>query len=173
MASPKITVGNAEIISLTDVEMQFPWATFFPNVPMHEMEKYRELYQESWGDIGFKTDAGCYAMRSEGKTILIDTGLGPGPHEFLRGATGNLIDDMKSKGVAPVDVDVVLHTHLHPDRPEWSPAFDLDGALASATRKKMMDGLVEEGHIAAFCHFPGEGFGRIVESNGKRVFQAL
>ena len=274
MAGPKITVGNAEITSLTDVEMQFPWATFFPNVPMHEMEKYRELYPESWGDIGFKTDAGCYAVRSEGKTILVDTGLGPGPHEFLRGATGNLIDDMKSKGVAPDDVDVVLHTHLHPDhvgwnmsgdaptfpnaryyapqadwdffnsalaanpqmeqvvplnemgrlelydgeititsevttlatpghtpghcsvlvnsggekaliagdlthhpaqvdRPEWSPAFDLDAVLASATRKKMMDGLVEEGHIAAFCHFPGEGFGRIVESNGKRVFQAL
>ena len=77
-------------------------------------------------------------MRSEGKTILVDTGLGPGQHEFLRGATG-----------------------------------DLNGALASATRKNMMDGLVEEGHIAAFCHFPGEGFGRIVESNGKRVFQAL
>ena len=78
MAGPKITVGNAEITSLTDVEMQFPWATFFPNVPMHEMEKYRELYPESWGDIGFKTDAGCYAVRSEGKTILCRYGPGAG-----------------------------------------------------------------------------------------------
>ena len=37
----------------------------------------------------------------------------------------------------------------------------------------MLDQLVEEGHAAAFCHFPGDGFGRVVEANGKRVFQAL
>lgn len=274
MAGPKITAGNTEIISITDLEMQFPWQVFFPGVPLGELEKYHDLYPESWGDFGFKTDAGCYAIRSQGKTVLVDTGLGPGPHEFLRGATGNLLDDMKSKGVAPDDVDVVLHTHLHADhvgwnmsgdaptfpnaryyapqadwdffnsalaanpqmqlviplndmgrlelydgeititpevttlatpghtpghcsvlvnsggekvliagdlahhpaqvdRPEWSSGFDMDGTLASATRKKMLDRLVEEGHVAAFCHFPGDGFGHITGSNGKRVFQAL
>ena len=274
MAGPRITAGNTEIISLTDLEMQFPWPAFFPNVPMDEPEKYRELYPESWGEFGFKTDAGCYAIRSEGETIVVDTGLGPGPHEFLRGATGDLLNDMKSKGVPPDDVDIVVHTHLHQDhvgwnmsgdaptfpnaryyapqadwdffnaalaanpqmeqviplndmgrlelydgeititsevttmatpghtpghcsvlvnsdgvkvliagdlahhpaqadRPEWSASFDMDGAEASATRKTMLDRLLEEGNVAAFCHFPGDGFGRIVESNGKRVFRAL
>ena len=274
MAGPKITAGNTEIISITDVVMEFPWPAFFPNVPMNELEKYRDLYPDSWGDFGFKTDAGCYAVRSEGKTILVDTGLGPGPHQFLRGATGDLLNDMKSKGVEPDDVDVVLHTHLHPDhvgwnmsgdaptfpnaryyapqadwdffsatlaanpqmeqviplndmgrlelydgeititsevttlptpghtpghcsvlvnsggekvliagdlahhpaqvdRPEWSVAADMDPDRASATRKKMLDGLVKEGHVGAFCHFPGDGFGHIVESGDKRVFQAL
>ena len=49
MTGPKISVGNTEIISLTDVEMQFPWAAFFPSIPMNEMEKYHELYPGSWG----------------------------------------------------------------------------------------------------------------------------
>ena len=47
MAGPKITAGNTEIISLTDLEMEFPWPVFFPNVPMNELEKYRDLYPES------------------------------------------------------------------------------------------------------------------------------
>ena len=70
MASTRITAGNTEIISLTDLEMQFPWPAFFPSVPMNELEKYHDLYPESWGDFGFKTDAGCYAIRSEGETIV-------------------------------------------------------------------------------------------------------
>ena len=65
------------------------------------------------------------------------------------------------------------HHPAQADRPEWSPAFDVDGAVAAATRKKMIGRLVEEGQVAAFCHFPGDGFGRITESSGKRVFQAL
>ncbi|HEY5625239.1 MAG TPA: MBL fold metallo-hydrolase, partial [Dehalococcoidia bacterium] len=67
----------------------------------------------------------------------------------------------------------VAHHPAQADRPEWSSGFDLDGSLAATTRKKMMDRLVEEGLLAAFCHFPGDGFGRISESAGKRVFQAL
>ena len=67
----------------------------------------------------------------------------------------------------------LAHHPAQVDRPEWSAAADMDPNGASATRKKILDQLVEEGHVAAFCHFPGEGFGRIVESNGKRVFQAL
>ena len=67
----------------------------------------------------------------------------------------------------------VAHHPAQADRPEWSPAFDMDGAMSAATRKKIIDQLVEEGHVAAFCHFPGDGFGHIIEANGKRVFQAL
>ena len=67
----------------------------------------------------------------------------------------------------------LAHHPAQVDRPEWPSAADMDPSGASATRKKMMDQLLKEGHAAAFCHFPGDGFGRIVESGGKRVFQAL
>jgi glyoxylase-like metal-dependent hydrolase (beta-lactamase superfamily II) len=270
----KISVGNAEILSFTDLKMEFPWQVFFPNIASAELEPYRELYPECWGELGFCTDAGCYAVRSGGKTVLVDTGLGPGPHAWLRGAKGNLVEDMRAKGLAPEDVGIVVHTHLHTDHvgwnltggaptfpnaryyapkadwdyfstmlaanpqmaeqviplkelgrleiyegevtlapevttlptpghtpghssvlvssngaralitgdlahhpaqvdhTEWSPAFDVDPAQSAATRKAMVEKLAAEGMIAAFCHFPGEGFGRIAESGGKRIFQA-
>lgn len=275
MSAYKMRAGNAEILAFTDINMEFPWNVFFPSIPSAELEQYREMYPDCWGQIGFMTDAGCYAVRSSGKTIVIDTGLGPGPHPWLRNAKGNLINDMKEKDLDPADVDVVLHTHLHTDhvgwnmtdgnptfpnatyygpqkdwdyfsqmlaanpqiaaqiaplkdlgklelydgefavtpevttvptpghtpghcsvlvnsggdkifivgdvahhpaqvdRTDWSPAFDVDAATSSQTRKKVVDQLVAERTIAAFCHFPGEGFGRIHEANGKRIFQGL
>lgn len=120
MPGYKITVGDAEIISITDCSMQFPWSIFFPNVPLAEIEAYSDLYPQCYGDKMFKTDAGAYAVRSGGKTLLVDTGLGPGPIQMLGGIEGHLVGDMKSKGIAPEDVDIVVHTHLHLDHVGWN-----------------------------------------------------
>ncbi len=274
MAGPKITIGNCEVVSLTDAKMQFPWGMFFPSIPLPEIEAYKDLYPESFGASAFATDAGAYAIRSGGKTVLVDTGIGPGPVAMLGGLEGRLVDDMKDKGISPESVDIVVHTHLHVDhvgwnvtgggptfpnaryyapkadydffsanlqsnpqmqqviplleqgrletyagelaltadlttmptpghtpghhsvllkssgesllitgdvahhpaqvdRTDWSPAFDTDPVESAATRKTVMERLEAEGHPAAFCHFPGEGFGRIVRQGNRRIFQAL
>ncbi len=67
----------------------------------------------------------------------------------------------------------VAHHPMQMDRTEWSPSFDVDGVKSAETRAKITDRLESENIIAAFCHFPGEGFGRIVCENGRRVFRAL
>ena len=63
---------------------------------------------------------GSFFVRSQGKTILVDTGMGPGPHAHLENRTGDLIGQMQAKGVGPDDVDIVIHTHLHPDHVGWN-----------------------------------------------------
>ncbi|MEO8458736.1 MAG: MBL fold metallo-hydrolase [Chloroflexota bacterium] len=124
MAGYRLSIGDAEIISITDCAMQFPWSVFFPDLPLEEIEAYRDLYPESFGDKRFRTDAGAYAIRSGGKTVIVDTGLGPGPTAMLGGVIGNLVPDMKEKGIAPEDVDVVVHTHLHVDHVGWNMTGD-------------------------------------------------
>jgi glyoxylase-like metal-dependent hydrolase (beta-lactamase superfamily II) len=63
----------------------------------------------------------CLLIRSAGKTILIDTGLGTKltpeaiEHWGLQRPNGTLIDDLARQGVRPEDVDIVLNTHLHAD----------------------------------------------------------
>lgn len=274
MAGSKITIGNCEVISLHDADLRFPWGMFFPNVPLSDLETYKDLYPTSFGENVFATDAGAYAVRSQGKTVLVDTGIGPGPIAMLGGLRGNLVGDMEAKGIPADSVNIVVHTHLHldhvgwnmtdggptfpnaryfapkddydffkesldanpqmqqvvplldqgrletydgevsltddlttmptrghtpghhsvllksagdslliagdiahhpaqVDRTEWSPAFDTDPVASAATRKVVIDRLEAEGHAAAFCHFPGEGFGRITRSGNRRVFQAL
>jgi glyoxylase-like metal-dependent hydrolase (beta-lactamase superfamily II) len=120
MAVHKVTVGNVEIISLLDTPMEFPWAVFFPGKDPALFEPYRSLYPGSFGEGRFRTHASTYAIRSKGKTILCDTGVGPGPHDWLGGARGNLMNDMKAKGVSPDEVDLVVFTHLHGDHVGWN-----------------------------------------------------
>jgi glyoxylase-like metal-dependent hydrolase (beta-lactamase superfamily II) len=63
----------------------------------------------------------CLLVRSQGLTILIDTGLGDKLSEDaalqwgLEREGGGLIGNLASLGVAPEDVDIVINTHLHAD----------------------------------------------------------
>ncbi len=120
MGATKVTVGNVEIVSLLDTPFEVPWQIFFPERSEAGFEPYRELYPDSYGEGRFRTQAGCYAVRSQGQTILCDTGLGPGPIQFLGGIRGSLLDDMRQKGVPPEDVDIVFFTHLHGDHVGWT-----------------------------------------------------
>ncbi len=60
-------------------------------------------------------------VRSQGKTILVETGLGTKLDEAalatwgLKRPEGTLLDQLARKGVAPSDVDLVINTHLHAD----------------------------------------------------------
>jgi glyoxylase-like metal-dependent hydrolase (beta-lactamase superfamily II) len=126
MASPtKVTVGNVEIVSLVDTAMELPWEIFFPGIAVSEFEAYRELYPTSFGEGRFATQCGAYALRSQGQTVLCDTGIGPGPIQFLGGIRGRLLDDMREKGIRPEDVDTVVFTHLHGDHVGWTLSPEL------------------------------------------------
>lgn len=120
MAVERVTVGNVEIITVVDTFMEFPWAVFFPSKDASLFEPYKSLYPQSWGENRFRTRAGTYVIRSQGKTILCDTGVGPGPHDWLGGLRGGLMDDMKAKGISPDEIDLVVFTHLHPDHVGWN-----------------------------------------------------
>jgi len=275
MAGPKVTIGNVEIVSLLDTAMEFDWQMFFPNNSASDFEPYRDMYPGAYGERKCRTYAHCYALRSQGRTILCDTGVGPGPVDALGGVRGRLLHDMREKGVRPEEVDIVVFTHLHPDHVGWNltpnhlPTFpkarylvpqadwdffrqaldanphmrvvlplkelgvlelfsgeraltpevttyptpghtpghtsllvssvgeramltgdlahhpaqvehtewrvgaDTDGEQAEEIRRKVFDQLEADGLLAAICHFPDPGFGKLVRLRGRRVWQAL
>jgi len=124
MPGAKLNVGNVEIISLLDTPMEFDWKMFFPSNDLKDFDPYRDRYPDSYGEGKFRTNAHCYALRSQGRTILCDTGLGPGPIAWLGGIRGRLLHDMRDKGVQPDDVDIVVFTHLHGDHVGWNLTSD-------------------------------------------------
>src|SRR4029453_211021 len=69
---------------------------------------------------------GCYLLRSQGRTILVDTGPGsqatsPGAvQKFGGGSDGRLLAELQAAGVRPEEVDTVFFTHLHPDHVGWN-----------------------------------------------------
>ena len=116
----KITVGNVDVVALVDLPFELPWSMVFPGRQQSEIEPYQAMYPFANGKTGVQTQASAYALRSQGKTILVDTGLGPGPIGFLGGAGGRLLDDMRDKGIEPESIDVVAITHLHGDHVGWN-----------------------------------------------------
>ncbi|MCZ9343256.1 MBL fold metallo-hydrolase, partial [Streptomyces sp. TRM76130] len=69
-----------------------------------------------------------WLLRSEGRTILVDTGVGnhkerPYSPVWSHLDTGFLAD-LARAGVRPEDVDIVINTHLHVDHVGWNTYLD-------------------------------------------------
>ena len=62
-------------------------------------------------------------LRTGGTTLLVDTGAGPKPRQFFEEGEARLLDELERLDVAPADVDIVVHTHLHIDHVGWDGAF--------------------------------------------------
>ncbi|HLF79310.1 MAG TPA: MBL fold metallo-hydrolase, partial [Dehalococcoidia bacterium] len=69
----------------------------------------------------------CLLVRSQGRLILIEAGVGDKPNGWRRQSTpasqGTLLDEFQAIGVRPEDVDIVLNTHLHADQCGWDTRF--------------------------------------------------
>ena len=123
MAEHTVTIGNVTVTSLSDGRMEMPVAEFFPSVPLEQWQPYRD---ELTPDGNIALNVGSFLLRSEGKTVLVDTGLG-GSDWGLKGAVfGLLTDDMRQKGVRPEEIDLVVITHLHRDHVGWNLVRDDD-----------------------------------------------
>ena len=52
----------------------------------------------------------CYILRNHEHTILVDTGAGG-----INSVGGELINNLRSLGITPDEIDYILLTHCHPD----------------------------------------------------------
>lgn len=88
-------------------------------------------------------------VRSRGKTILIDTGLGDKLTEDearrwrIERPAGGLRQGLAALGVAPDDVDVVINTHLHWDHCGGNTQREGGGVAASFPRAQYLVQRVE------------------------------
>jgi glyoxylase-like metal-dependent hydrolase (beta-lactamase superfamily II) len=67
-------------------------------------------------DDTFVAAAQTWVLRSEGRTILVDTGIGEDKSHGLSPRT----DFLARLGVAPSEVDLVINTHVHYDHVGWN-----------------------------------------------------
>ena len=112
MASNVIRVGNVEIMALTDGMLEFDLCNFFPTIPEDNWQQYESHLTD---EHKVRFNLGSYLIRSDGRTILVDTGLGPKPADTPDVPWGQLLHDFQANGVRPEEVDMVVMTHLHRD----------------------------------------------------------
>ena len=133
MSDFTLKVGDVEIVALSDMNLPFPMplTQLFPTAPAESWEPYKQRYPDAFEQDHMLIEIGCYLVRSQDRTILIDTGYGEGPIEAIGGRRGELMDDLTGKGVTPEEVDTVFISHLHSDHVGWN-VVGPDDALSPA-----------------------------------------
>jgi glyoxylase-like metal-dependent hydrolase (beta-lactamase superfamily II) len=67
---------------------------------------------------------GAFVVRSAGRTVLLDAGVGRvDDDEFIGGL---LLESLRAVGVAPGDIDAVVVSHLHTDHVGWLLEGDVE-----------------------------------------------
>ena len=117
MASDTIAIGNVEITSLSDGFMEYDLCNFFPSVPPEKWQPYDDALT-SEHKVHFPLTS--FLVRSDGRNILVDTGMGPTVPDAPEGVWGELLDNLKGRGVALEEIDTVVLTHLHRDHVGWN-----------------------------------------------------
>ena len=130
MPEDKLSVGNVDILPLTDMDVSLPLNQMFPNVPLEDWAPYQQRYPHAFsGGDAAVVHMGGFLLRSQGRTILVDTGIGsnatnPGAVAAIAGGVdGRMLADLDAAGLRPEDVDTVFFTHLHPDHVGWNLAW--------------------------------------------------
>jgi glyoxylase-like metal-dependent hydrolase (beta-lactamase superfamily II) len=125
-------LGDLELCVVNDGVIRQDAGATFGLVPKVIWERYTpDLDEKNRVPVGNNS----LLVRSHGKTVLLDTGVGtkptraPGAMDIER--AGKLFDSLAQAGVRPDEIDVVVNTHLHFDHCGGNTLSD-DGKPAPA-----------------------------------------
>ncbi len=129
----QLTLGNVSITRVRE---------YYGSVGMEPHAFFPDSSQEVWKDgvhwlaphfldsaTGSVNSAiQTWLLRSGGKTVLVDTGVGNHKERPYAPVWGhlrtNFLDNLARAGVRPEDVDIVINTHLHIDHVGWNTYLD-------------------------------------------------
>ncbi|HEY2202852.1 MAG TPA: MBL fold metallo-hydrolase [Pseudonocardia sp.] len=123
-----ITLGDVQITRVFEQRhLGLPRQFVFPDVDEQLWRRNEDWLAPEFWDTGADEMVAAlqtWVLRSEGATILVDTGAGndkerPGMPVFDHLDTAYL-DNLAAAGVRPEDVDLVVTTHVHGDHVGWN-----------------------------------------------------
>jgi glyoxylase-like metal-dependent hydrolase (beta-lactamase superfamily II) len=123
-----IKLGDVTVTRIEEMHGPImPARDFFPDLPEQAWRENRDLLVPDHlgaDDDMVHTAMQTWLLRSDDRTILIDTGVGNDKNRPAVAAWNRLQLDylgrLAEAGVRPEDVDVVVNTHLHLDHIGWN-----------------------------------------------------
>jgi glyoxylase-like metal-dependent hydrolase (beta-lactamase superfamily II) len=134
LTGAKFQIGSIPITIVNDGTFMYDGGAIFGVVPRVMWE--RAVQNEIDSQHRITQGLNCVLLRSNGKNILLDTGVGgkPGDRDVASPIEqGNLIRSIAQQGLSPSDIDVVVNTHLHFDHCGWNTSVSSNNEELVAT----------------------------------------
>ena len=122
-----LRVGEIDVLVISDGVLPLPAATLATNGDPAELAEWLD-YMRSPPDV-FKWPLNVVVVRSGGRTILIDAGIGAEMPANFPQAAGLLAGRLKAAGIDAASVTDVVLTHMHVDHVGGLLADGLKGGL--------------------------------------------
>ncbi|MFD3997047.1 MBL fold metallo-hydrolase [Streptomyces sp. NPDC058583] len=154
-SAQRMVVGDVEVIRV--VEWQGPFAAAGELVPSAGAETWKDnedwLAPDHWDPESDRAVMALqtWVLRSGGRTILVDTGVGngrerPGAPQFHHWQ-GDFLGVLERAGVRPEDVDVVVNTHVHADHVGWNTRAEGRGWVPTFPNAEYLVPAADDAHF--------------------------
>jgi glyoxylase-like metal-dependent hydrolase (beta-lactamase superfamily II) len=150
-----VVVGGIELEPVVDAAgVLGPLSEVFPGTEAADWDPLRSEHPQLFAGDRFRLSVACYLIRSAGRTVLVDTGVGPpGSWDYWEPEwEGGLLPGLAAHGVTPADVDLVLLTHVHADHVGWNA--DREGEPLFARYAMHADALAAARERGDRAHIP-------------------
>lgn len=142
--------GELELLVVNDGVIRQDAGATFGLIPRIMWERFApDLDEQNRISVGNNS----LLIRSGGKTVLLDTGVGTkptrAPGAMVIEDTGRLLANLSRAGIRTEDVDIVVNTHLHFDHCGGNTVID-DGRLVPAFPRARY--FIHEGEWEAATH---------------------
>jgi glyoxylase-like metal-dependent hydrolase (beta-lactamase superfamily II) len=122
-------LGYSELTLVSDGTVRMDGGSMFGVVPKVIWGRTRPADRRNRVEMGLN----CLLIRSGGKNVLVDTGVGTKHSQKARAIfhmrAGLLVPNLARVGLAPADIDLVVLTHLHFDHAGGCTRRDRTGVL--------------------------------------------
>ncbi len=146
------------------------WTPTFPNA-RYILAADEYAASEASGTAVFHENV--LPIMEAGQAVLVDTDYALNDEVWLTPALGHtpghVAVNIASAGEYAVMCGDLMHSPIQLAHPEWSPNFDHDPALSTATRKSFLDCHCDTDTLVLTAHFPSPSVGHVV-SHGERAF---
>jgi len=124
-------VGDFSCIAIRDAANRYPLGMFLTNLLK---EQYEPLMRQRGEDLEeIELPYTCLVIQTGRERVLVDTGMGF--NSFVPGK-GKLLDHLRTEGIQPEGIDMVIISHAHPDH--IGGVLAEDGQLAFPNARHVM-----------------------------------
>ncbi|MFD8984590.1 MBL fold metallo-hydrolase [Streptomyces sp. NPDC059564] len=111
-----------------------------------------------------------WVLRSAGRTVLVDTGVGngrerPGSQRFHHWQ-GDFLGALDRAGIRPEDIDVVVNTHLHVDHVGWNTRDEAGEWVPTFPRAQYLLPAADDFHYG-----PRGGYGKTGRADERLMYE--